>query len=346
MGTKRRGSRHSGVPVTPSESSGIPKFLRSRVSIVPALKKIGGDFGSLSSLWPRSELVPDDFGNLTINQPLVGSVVNGTIALNGKVTDTTTSIVEVKVDSGSYVTMSGTLAWSHALNLGALSNGSHSITVRSKNSGGTVLASKTITFTYTANASLPAGVTLRDIDGGANYFGNWTFSYPVVDTFYPIGVWAETIASGSSDVLLYKNMGVNTFSHIWGGPTAGNMNALIANSGMYAVGMCTFNDFTFSVSFDTSYGNALAAHFFGDEMDTLPYDGGLPAWLAAGYVEGNYLGQRYTRPEGIRNMSNLVRTHDPNRPVYNQYTKPIAQPGWGSWYLTDADKHLYCTAGY
>jgi len=338
VGASRRGSRHSGKSVV--VVSGKPqRYFKSKSATDLRPKYQGGGLGAVRTQ-PRSELVLDDT-TIVINQPASMSTVNGVVAVNGKVTNTTTSVVEVRVDAGTYATTAGTLAWAHVLNLNALSNGSHSITVRSKNSGGVVLATKTIPFTYTANTSLPAGVTLRDIDGGANYYGAWSNSYSTSPSFFPFTVWAETLAS-QTDANNYANIGVTGIIHLWDGPTAAQMDRCRV-SGLQVKGMVS--DYIISPSFSATYGNTLSAYIFGDELDTLPAPAGLPAWLMAGYAYGVIAGNDYyTLPTAMRDMSNLIRERDATRPVCNMYTKPLCIPTWGSWYLVDADRYMYAAA--
>ena len=324
--------------IPPASGSGVVHYRPSPViSRTPSGR--GGGVRRLSG--SKADVAPEGFGNITINQPSVGASVNGTIGVNGKVIDTSTSIVEIRVDAGSYTSTTGTLAWTHALNLGALSNGSHSITVRSKNSGGTILATKTITFTYTADATLPAGVTLRDIDGGADYYANWANSYSTSSSFFPFTVWAETLSS-QTDANNYANIGVTGVIHLWDGPTAAQMDRskLV---GLQIMGMVS--DFIMTPSFSSTYGNTLAAYIFGDELDTLPAPAGLPAWLMAGYAQGVIAGSDYyTLATAMRDMANLIRMRDATRPVCNMYTKPLCIATWGSWYLNDADRYMYAAA--
>jgi hypothetical protein len=163
----------------------------------------------------------------------------------------------------------------------------------------------------------PVGVTLRPVDGGPDYFAQWSNSFPTDPSFFPIGVWAETLA-GPQDAAAYRRLGINTFAHLWAGPTRAQMDQVAAND-MYAVGEPSA--LTFEPSFDERYGNALAARNFQDEGDGRDVCGDQVAWLAA---LCRTTGDGRTDPAALTRMADALRAKDPTRPVYGQFTKPVA----------------------
>ena len=52
--------------------------------------------------------------------------------------------------------------------------------------------------------------SLSEIDGGVNYFGQFTNSFPTDPGFFPTGVWFESVLS-QSDINLDKGAGLNTY---------------------------------------------------------------------------------------------------------------------------------------
>lgn len=101
----------------------------------------------------------------------------------------------------------------------------------------------TVTITVTAPATtpepvtLPAGVSLRTIDGGDDYFDQYPLARGLDDVF-PIGVWFESV-TGPEDIAIDKANGINTYVQL----TSGSDLALIRQNGMYA-----FTDFATSAS--------------------------------------------------------------------------------------------------
>jgi hypothetical protein len=76
----------------------------------------------------------------------------------------------------------------------------------------------------------PAGVTLRDVDGGLGYYGKFANSLPADPTFFPIAVWYESVLS-SSDTTLDKGAGLNTYVQL---VDASQTAGLIRQAGMHA----------------------------------------------------------------------------------------------------------------
>jgi hypothetical protein len=181
-------------------------------------------------------------------------------------------------------------------------------------------------------STLPAGVTLVPIDGGPDYFGRWSNSFPTDPSFFPIGVWNETLAE-LSWIQQYKDLGINTFVSLYNGVTTPMLDA-IRNAGMYVVGGPT------GPSPDP--GSVFAARYFADEPDGIYVcNHGLPSWLAelCSGVVGSH-----TFASSVDAMSNELARRDPTRPVFNQYTKPVALPGYGSPHTLN-DLRTFARAG-
>ncbi len=77
---------------------------------------------------------------------------------------------------------------------------------------------------------MPPGVTLRDIDGGLGYFSRWPNTFPTNPSFFPIGVWFESVVE-QRDVDLDKAAGLNTYVVI----TRNSNLDLVAAAGMYTL---------------------------------------------------------------------------------------------------------------
>jgi hypothetical protein len=98
--------------------------------------------------------------------------VSGTIVASGVAADDVgVTKVEWALDAGSYVTASGTTAWSFSVDTTALVNGSHTLTVRATDAAGNagtatlaIVASNTSSTGWpdATNTGVPAGVTLHD----------------------------------------------------------------------------------------------------------------------------------------------------------------------------------------
>ena len=73
-------------------------------------------------------------------------------------------------------------------------------------------------------------MTLREIDGGPDYFAQFDNSLPSDPSFFPIGVWFESVTS-QADINLDKDVGLNLYVVL-----TGNSNlSLVQNNGMYAI---------------------------------------------------------------------------------------------------------------
>lgn len=71
---------------------------------------------------------------------------------------------------------------------------------------------------------------LRGVDGGLGWYGQWGGGLPTADTFFPIGVWFESVLS-QGDVDKDKQAGLNTYVEL-----TNNTNFTLArNNGMFII---------------------------------------------------------------------------------------------------------------
>jgi hypothetical protein len=84
---------------------------------------------------------------VAISAPQSGATVSGTIQILGTAADKYgVAKVEVKVDSGTYASTTGTTSWSYSLNTAGLADGAHTVTARATDTSGLVaLASISLT---------------------------------------------------------------------------------------------------------------------------------------------------------------------------------------------------------
>ncbi|QIG51829.1 hypothetical protein G5V57_31460 [Nordella sp. HKS 07] len=81
----------------------------------------------------------------------------------------------------------------------------------------------------TNDASTPPWGKLTQVDGGVDYYQRFANPLPVGPTFFPIGVWFESVVDSLSAV--NKDVGVNIFVVV----TADSRLEIIKNSGMFAI---------------------------------------------------------------------------------------------------------------
>jgi len=72
--------------------------------------------------------------------------------------------------------------------------------------------------------------SLRQVDGGANYFAQFAHSLPTDPNFFPVGAWLEGVQT-QQDINLDKAAGLDMYVGI----TANSNFSLIQNSGMYVI---------------------------------------------------------------------------------------------------------------
>jgi hypothetical protein len=85
------------------------------------------------------------------------------------------------------------------------------------------------TFGCTSVAS-PDAVQLRNVDGGPNYYSQFSNSLPTDPSYFPIGVWFQSVVS-QRDVELDKDVGFNLYVVL----TASSNLSLVQRNGMRAI---------------------------------------------------------------------------------------------------------------
>jgi hypothetical protein len=93
----------------------------------------GTDFSDIKSVSVTVSHPPvNQAPTVTISSPTGGEIVSGTITISGSASDPdgVVSIVQIRIDSGSWVTVSGTTSWSYSWDTTKVSDGSHTISVR------------------------------------------------------------------------------------------------------------------------------------------------------------------------------------------------------------------------
>jgi hypothetical protein len=186
----------------------------------------------------------------------------------------------------------------------------------------------------------PTGVTLRPVDGGPGYFGRWTNSLPSDPSFFPIGVWGETLPDSTDArnvVDRYDTMGINFYSGDWG--IAPAIKTKMAGLGMYVLSdeaHTTFDEPDWRGCADGSGGiqNEATSWFpwFSTRRRTMNSTTGAPNSGPA-------------HPAWLQQLADGLRARDASRPVFGQFTK-IARAGTSaqdSW-VDDADARAYIAA--
>ncbi len=192
-----------------------------------------------------------------------------------------------------------------------------------------------VKFGSCGGGSLPAGVTLQDIDGGRTYYEQWSNSFPSAnqaDTFYPIGTFNQPLGYNgsnfdSSQIDKYVAAGVNMFVTPYNGYNA-SMSTYIKNKGAYIIS---------GVPALAGDGKTAPALAWFDEADGNNRCSDIPSVVATACsptADGR------TPANVIATVTQKLHTYDPTRPVYGQYTKPVAL-GEG---LSDAQAAAYTNA--
>ena len=76
------------------------------------------------------------------------------------------------------------------------------------------------------------GVTanVRQVDGGVGYYGKFTNGLPTANTYFPVGVWYESVL-GASDAAIDRAAGINTYVEL----TNNSDLTAIKNAGSYSI---------------------------------------------------------------------------------------------------------------
>jgi hypothetical protein len=189
--------------------------------------------------------------------------------------------------------------------------------------------------TGTGGGGLPSGVSLQQLDGGPTYYSRFSNGFPTSSNFYPIAVFNQGLGyNGSSydptQLAAYKAVGANTFVNLYNGYNSALISAIKAD-GMYALGSplaasYAGNTFTGYVWFDEADGN--------DDCADVPSASILGQIVPCSAVSGR------TPPSVISQVNADLHAVDPTRPVYCQYTKPVAENSG----LTNAQAAAYVNA--
>ncbi len=88
---------------------------------------------------------------MSISSPTNGATVSGTVSVQGSASDPdpggSVVLVEYKIDSGSWISASGTTSWSASWDSTTVSDGSHTIYARSKDNNGAYSTTDSVTVT-------------------------------------------------------------------------------------------------------------------------------------------------------------------------------------------------------
>jgi hypothetical protein len=198
------------------------------------------------------------------------------------------------------------------------------VVVTATNSGGSASAASAATPMVAAPPSSgtgqPAGVTLQQIDGGPSYYGQWSNSFPTASSFYPIGVFDQTLGYNGStwdptQLAAYKNEGINTFVSLYNGYNSSMMTAIKAD-GMAAIGGPLASSYE---------GNGLGGYVWFDEADGQNQCGSVPdASVLGTTVSCTPTADGRTPSSTIAQVTAALHHQDPTRAVYGNYTKPVA----------------------
>jgi hypothetical protein len=147
-------------------------------------------------------------------------------------------------------------------------------------------------------APVPGGppLTLESVDGGVDYYGSFRDSLPSSPSYFPIGVWAESVQS-ESDTATDKAAGINVYVN----PTDNSNYELIRSAEMHALKR-----------------DQDAGYFVGDEVD-MTYGPGSDAWTRGADTCTPAKGEC-----GYTVMSMLSRGARPEQLTYANYGKGVS----------------------
>ena len=150
-------------------------------------------------------------------------------------------------------------------------------------------------------------VPVRDT-GHKSVHAQWTNGPSSDPSFFPIGVWAQA----PSRAARYKEIGVNLFLSLHGGPTEKQL-ADLKKAGMKTI--CAQNDFALKHLDDPT----IIGWMHGDEPDNFTKN-----------AEGKWVPKH--KPDVIIADYERIRKNDPTRPVLLNLGQGVANDGWkGGW---------------
>lgn len=137
-----------------------------------------------------------------------------------------TYVVSYRASKGHYSTDSDTFAGGREVRSGWLTALGGVLTERDgipDQSGGDINYYVDVTFR-------PSGPSLRNVDGGEDYYGTFKNSFPTSPDFFPLGVWFTGVRS-QADTTADRALGLNTYVML----TADSNTQLIKDAGMFAL---------------------------------------------------------------------------------------------------------------
>jgi hypothetical protein len=159
-----------------------------------------------------------------------------------------------------------------------------------------------------------AGATLRQVDGGPGFYGQFSPSLPGDPSFFPVAVWSESVTK-QADVDRDKDAGLNTYLEL----TTNSTPSLVRDAGMHAIPTSR-----------AGVGSETTGWFVSDEVDMWAGPGNSP-W------SGRYPGEgEICVPAGERcgyTVQRTVRKGIPNdrRMRFSNYGKGV------TFWETDAE---------
>jgi Domain of unknown function (DUF4082)/Bacterial Ig domain len=180
--------------------------------------------------------------SVSISSPANGSTVAGTVSVTGVVSDgLTISSVQLSVDGGAFVNVSGTTRWSTSLNTNSLANGTHSLAARVNDSGGKFATSAVVSISVNnsataGNCTLYASPSGNDANSGTtpsnpkSFRGAANATQPgsvlcLLGGTYNLSSSFSPANSGSpSSWIIYKNYDATPVNFLWTG--AANASAM------------------------------------------------------------------------------------------------------------------------
>ena len=94
----------------------------------------------------------------------------------------------------------------------------------------TTPATSTTPTTTPSSSVADSKVTLKELDGGADYYSRFAHSLPATGSYFPIAVWYESVLS-PDDIAKDKDVGLNTYLAL----TSDSRGDLISSAGMHAI---------------------------------------------------------------------------------------------------------------
>ena len=101
-------------------------------------------------------------------------------------------------------------------------------------------------------------IALREVDGGPSYYKRFPRSLPASPSFFPVGVWFESVTS-QADIDIDKRAGLNTYVAL----TADSNLSLLAAGGMKAIAQYE----EWATKADAPGSSAIAGWLLWDEVD-------------------------------------------------------------------------------